>query len=181
MWRGISLANKCLLLFGAAVILIIVAALSVPWLRMNSIVDEGQYDAIVLASAGLRRLGWEARISQYFGPSEICPAVGQGALAIETPEGKRGIVAKLHNVAAGICVRAERALLGALGGGCQVPVGAYAHLDGEVLALQAIVASTNGARIVRSSLSGDAHSPEELGRRVADQLLEQGARELLAA
>ena len=142
--------------------------------------DEGQYDAIMLASAGLTRLGWAARISQYFEPSEICPAVGQGALAIETSEAKRGLAAKLHDVAAGIVVRAERALLSALGGGCQVPVGAHARIVGTSLELRAIVASEDGKLIVRSLLTGDSEQPEALGRRVADHLLEQGAKELLS-
>jgi hydroxymethylbilane synthase len=143
--------------------------------------DEGQYDAIMLAAAGLARLGWANRISQYFDPEEICPAVGQGALAIETIESKRGIAARLNDSSASAAVRAERALLGALGGGCQVPVGAYARVDGVEVYLRAIVASLDGSRIVRSGLSGSAEAPEELGRRVADELLAQGARELLGA
>ena len=142
--------------------------------------DEGQYDAIVLASAGLRRLGWADRISQYFDPSEMCPAVGQGALAIETHESKRRLVERLNDPVTSVAVRAERSLLAALGGGCQVPVGAYARLDGVVLELRAIVASPDGARIVRSLLLGAVEDPEILGRRVADHLLEQGAQDLLA-
>ena len=142
--------------------------------------NEGRYDAIMLASAGLTRLGWAARISQYFDPSEICPAVGQGALAIETHESKMGLALRLHDQATGTAVLAERALLAELGGGCQVPVGAHAHLDGAGLHLRAIVASADGTRIVRSLLSGDAGRPKALGRRVAEQLLEQGARELLS-
>jgi hydroxymethylbilane synthase len=143
--------------------------------------DEGQYDAIMLASAGLTRLGWANRISQYFDPEEICPAVGQGALAIETIESKRGIAERLNDRAAAIAVRAERALLAALGGGCQVPVGAHARVDGGSVHLRAIVASPDGGRIVRSLLTGRADAPEELGRRVADELLGQGAQELLGA
>ena len=143
--------------------------------------DEGQYDAIMLASAGLTRLGWAGRIRQYFEPSEICPAVGQGALAIETHESKRGLAARLHDAGTGIAVRAERALLASLGGGCQVPVGAHARLAGGGLELRGIVASTDGGRIVRSLLMGSVEAPEELGRRVAGELLLLGARELLAA
>lgn len=141
--------------------------------------DEAQYDAIVLAAAGLRRLGWSERISQYFDPSEICPAVGQGALAIETHESKRALAEKLNHSATAIAVRAERALLRELGGGCQVPVGAHARVEGGQLHLRAIVASSDGTRIVRSLLSGLADTPEELGRRVASELLQQGAHELL--
>ena len=141
--------------------------------------DEGQYDAIMLASAGLTRLGWAGRISQYFEPSEICPAVGQGALAIETHESKRGIAARLHDASTGIAVRAERALLATLGGGCQVPVGAHAKLTGNALQLRGIVASPDGTRILRSLLAGNAEAPEDLGRRAADELIQQGARELI--
>ena len=142
--------------------------------------DEGQYDAIMLASAGLTRLGWAARISQYFEPAEICPAVGQGALAIETQESKRGLAAQLHDANSGIAVRAERSLLATLGGGCQVPVGAHARVAGAELELRGIVASPDGGRIVRSLLSGPADEPEALGHRVAEELLQQGARELLS-
>ena len=142
--------------------------------------DEGQYDAIMLAAAGLRRLGWDARISQYFDPSEICPAAGQGALAIETQESKRGLAARLNDTDTNLAVRAERTLLGALGGGCQVPVGAHARLEGKLLQLRAIVASADGTQIVRALFVGEADAPEELGRRVADHLLEHGARELLS-
>ena len=143
--------------------------------------DEGQYDAIMLASAGLTRLGWAGRIRQYFEPSEICPAVGQGALAIETHESKRGLAVKLHDAGTGIAVRAERALLASLGGGCQVPVGAHAMLAGGGLELRGIVASTDGTRIVRSLKMGSVEAPEELGREVAGELLLLGARELLSA
>jgi hydroxymethylbilane synthase len=143
--------------------------------------DEGQYDAIVLASAGLRRLGWDSRISQYLEPSEMVPAVGQGALAIETASAKTALVSKLHDVATGAAVRAERALLSTLGGGCQVPVGAYASVTGGGLNLQAVVASGDGTRIVRSHAEGSLEAPEDLGRHVADLLLAQGADELLSA
>ena len=143
--------------------------------------DEGQYDAIMLAAAGLTRLGWAARINQYFEPSEICPAVGQGALAIETVEAKRNIASKLNDPATAIAVRAERSLLATLGGGCQVPVGAHALVNGELLELRGIVASPDGSRIVRSLLTGNTDDPEDLGHRVAKELLDQGARSLLEA
>ena len=143
--------------------------------------DEGQYDAIMLASAGLTRLGWASRISQYFEPSEICPAVGQGALAIETQLSKTELAAQLNHEPTSVAVRAERALLAALGGGCQVPVGAYATVTGTEMELRAIVASPDGTRIVRSLLTGQTQAPEDLGRRAAADLLNQGARELLSA
>ena len=129
--------------------------------------DEGQYDAIMLAAAGLTRLGWAGRIAQYFEPSEICPAAGQGALAIETHHAKTKIAERLHDAATGLAVRAERSLLAALGGGCQVPVGAHATLAGSELSLRGIVASGDGTRMVRSQMTGSV--PEDLGRCVADE------------
>ena len=96
--------------------------------------DEGQYDAIVLASAGLRRLGWENRITELLDPDVMCPAVGQGALAVETREDggeAQEIASRLEHRESRIAVTAERAVLRALGGGCQVPIGAYATVDGD--------------------------------------------------
>lgn len=141
--------------------------------------DEGQYDAIILAAAGLTRLGLSARIAQFFEPEEMCPAVGQGALAIETRDSKREIAARLNDPTTAAAVQAERSMLGALGGGCQVPVGAYARLIGAELHLRAIVASPDGSRIAQALLTGSVGNPEDLGRRVADELLAQGAQELL--
>src|ERR1035441_1545135 len=92
--------------------------------------DEGQYDAILLAAAGLKRLGWGGRIAEILAPEQMCPAVGQGALAIETRAGFEG-VALLDHPATHAAVLAERAVLRALGGGCQVPIGAYATLSGD--------------------------------------------------
>ncbi|MCS7025331.1 MAG: hydroxymethylbilane synthase [Bryobacteraceae bacterium] len=142
--------------------------------------EQGQYDAMVLAAAGLRRLGWEDRIAQLFEPELMCPAVGQGALAIETRnDGGTGQQAceLLDDVATRRCVTAERALLAALGGGCQVPLGAYARLQGERLELQAVIVSPDGATMVRRSAQGmDALA---LGEHLARELLEAGGREIL--
>jgi hydroxymethylbilane synthase len=147
--------------------------------------DEGRYDAIVLAAAGLRRLGWQDRIRELIPPEIMCPAVGQGALAIETRDDDykdRGaaweLVKRLDHAEARATVEAERALLATLGGGCQVPVGAHATLDGEIIRLRAIVASPDGGRVIGGDLSGT--DPAETGAQLGRILLERGAREILA-
>jgi hydroxymethylbilane synthase len=147
--------------------------------------DEGQYDAIVLAAAGLRRLGWQDRIRELIPPEIMCPSVGQGALAIETRDRDHDdggvawdIVRKLDHAASRTAVEAERALLATLGGGCQVPVGAHATLDGEIIRLQAIVASPDGTRVIGGDLSGT--DPAQTGAQLGRILLEKGAREILA-
>lgn len=143
--------------------------------------DEGRYDAIVLAAAGLRRLGWQDRIRELIPVEIMCPSVGQGALAIETRDdggAAWALVRRLDHGPARATVEAERALLATLGGGCQVPVGAHATLSDRTLHLRAIVASPDGARVIRGELSG-AH-PEHTGSQLGRMLLERGAREILA-
>lgn len=145
--------------------------------------DGGQCDALVLAAAGLRRLGLEARITRYFEADEICPAVGQGALAIESREGDARIasaVAPLDHEATHQAVRAERATLLELGGGCQTPMAAHACVDGDDLRLVAVVASLDGLRVLRGSTSGPRSAPEELGRKAAQDLIARGARDVLS-
>ncbi len=144
--------------------------------------DEGRYEAILLAAAGLHRLGLRGRIAEYLEPERMCPAVGQGALAIETRAGggrARQLAVSLDHPATRAAVTAERALLAALGGGCQVPAGAYAYLESGVLRLRAIAASPDGLRVIRASVSGDPAQAEALGRQAGDELLAQGAREIL--
>ena len=143
--------------------------------------DEGQFKAILLAAAGLRRLGWAGRIAEYISPEQMCPAVGQGALAIETREDRVAVAAPLEHPATRAAITAERAMLGALGGGCQVPIGAYAVLDGPALHLRGIVATQDGSRIVRGMRSGTSAEAAATGRALAADLLSQGARELLQA
>ncbi len=143
--------------------------------------DDGQFDAIVLAAAGLRRLGWEHRIQELLDPSVMCPAVGQGALAIETREdGGAGheLSRKLDHADTRAAVTAERSLLAALEGGCQVPIGAYARVEPSAIYLRAIVASPDGSRLIRDELRGE--DPESLGRKLGERLLSLGAREILA-
>ncbi len=146
--------------------------------------DEGRYDAILLASAGLRRLGWAARIAELLEPERMCPAVGQGALAVETrsaPDRAFAVCAQLDDKAARAAVEAERALLGALGGGCQVPLGAYAELREGRLVLRAVVADPASADVFACVEDGPAGEPEALGWRAAEKLLAAGARRIIAA
>ena len=144
--------------------------------------DEGRYDAIVLAAAGLSRLGLEGRIAERLDPEVMCPAIGQGALAIETRAGDgetRKLLAPLDDPSARAETTAERALLAALGGGCQLPLGGSARLAGDRLRLTAVVASPDGAELVRVTLGGPASDPAELGRRAAEDLLRRGADRIL--
>jgi hydroxymethylbilane synthase len=142
--------------------------------------DEGQYDAIVLAAAGLRRLGWQDRIRELIPIEVMCPAVGQGALAIETRSDGgpvHQVVRKLDHAKTRVAVDAERALLATLGGGCQVPVGALALVAGGEIRMRAIVASPDGSRVLRGGQVG--FDPVKVGTELGERLLSQGAREIL--
>ncbi|HYM09586.1 MAG TPA: hydroxymethylbilane synthase [Bryobacterales bacterium] len=144
--------------------------------------DEGRYSAIVLAAAGLRRLGLAGRITEVLEPEVMCPAIGQGALAIQARAGDERVLAALaplDNAAARIETTAERAMLAELGGGCQVPVGGSARVAGDRLRLVAVVASPDGAEMLRASLEGPASDPGGLGRRAAQELLSRGAGRIL--
>lgn len=145
--------------------------------------DEGQYDAIMLAAAGLKRLGWGARIAEILEPERMCPAVGQGALAIETRAEGAGLIActELDHPATHAAVMAERGVLGALGGGCQVPIGAYATVADGRLRLLAVVISPDGAELVRAEAEGAVAEAAELGRKLGAELLRRGARRILEA
>jgi len=144
--------------------------------------DEGQFDAIVLAAAGLRRMGWEEKIAELIPVELVCPAVGQGALAVET-RNERGAVldvcTRLDHAATHAAVVAERALLAALGGGCQVPIGAHAHMEDGRLRLRAVVVSPDGKKLVRQQTSGPAQQAARVGAEAAQALLEAGAQEIL--
>jgi hydroxymethylbilane synthase len=144
--------------------------------------DEGHYDAIVLAAAGLRRLGWQDRIRELIPVEIMCPAVGQGALAIETRDdggAAHELVRKLDHPDTRTAVTAERTMLEMLGGGCQVPVGGYAFIEKGVIQMRAIVASPDGKRVVRAELSGV--DPLRTGASLGRNLLEKGAEEILRA
>lgn len=148
--------------------------------RINK-VERGEYDAIVLAAAGLHRLGWGAIISEEFREDIVCPAVAQGALAIETREEGLGydVCAPLDDPWVRIPVVAERAMLAELGGGCQTPIGAFGTLDGTELFLTGAVFSPDGSVMIRYTAAGEFAKPTELGRNVARVLLQRGAQELL--
>lgn len=144
--------------------------------------DESQYDAIVLAAAGLRRLGWQDRIRELIPVEIMCPAVGQGALAIETRDdggAAQQVARQLDHPATNTAVTAERAMLAVLGGGCQVPIGGYAYVAAGVIHMRAIVASPDGHHIVRAELSGV--DPARTGASIGRNLLEQGADAILRA
>lgn len=143
--------------------------------------DTGHYDAIVLAAAGLRRLGWEDRIGELLPVEIMCPAPGQGALAIETrddDDASQALICTLNHTESRIAVTAERALLAALGGSCQVPIGGFAQVEGPTIHLRAVVASPEGTRLVRGELAGP--DPMQVGEELGRRLLDQGAREILA-
>ena len=141
--------------------------------------DEGQYAAIVLATAGLNRLGLSSRIAEALEPEVMCPAVGQGALAVETRLGENACHA-LDHAATRAAVTAERAVLSALGGGCLTPIGAHARVDGERLRIMAIVLSTDGAESVRDLAEGLASEAALVGRDLGEKLLRQGAARILS-
>jgi hydroxymethylbilane synthase len=144
--------------------------------------DEGRYDAIVLAAAGLRRLGWANRIAELLPEDVMCPAVGQGALAIETrdDEGQAAqLCRRLNHFETRAAVTAERALLGALGGGCQVPIGANAKVIGDSISLRAVVAAPDGSRVVKGFRQAAVADAETVGSGLAAELLANGAREIL--
>jgi hydroxymethylbilane synthase len=146
--------------------------------------EEGEYDAIILAVAGLKRLGKMELVKQIIPPEIMCPAAGQGALGIEIREGDsvvRQQLSVLDDAAARAATTCERALLNRLGGGCQVPIGAFAEVRQGKLHLEAIVADPDGSRLLRESRDGDFNDPERLGNVVGDTLLGRGGDEILEA
>lgn len=145
--------------------------------------DEGLFEAIVLAAAGLKRLGLASRVTEFFPPERMIPAVGQGALAIEIRKQDaraRQLTACLDHRPTHLATLAERSLLRRLGGGCQVPIAAHAAMEKDHLRLVALVASPDGSRAVRGTSSGPANDPREIGEHLAEELLERGADKILA-
>ncbi|MGE0447911.1 MAG: hydroxymethylbilane synthase [Vicinamibacterales bacterium] len=146
-------------------------------------VDQGQFSAIVLAAAGLRRLEQGHRISASL-PAGLCvPAPGQGIIAIEIRAGDAAVrqaVSVIDNAAARVALDAERAVVTRLGGGCQMPIGAYADVSGRAMTMVALVATPDGARILRADRQGTTEAAAALGAAAADDLLAQGAAEILA-
>ena len=145
--------------------------------------DAGEYDALVLAAAGLRRLGRGDRITAAV-PADVCvPAPGQGIIAVEIREGDervKHVVAHIDDPDAAVALRAERVVVTRLGGGCQMPIGVLAEGSSEGLTVQAVVVSPDGRRVVRASATGSPVDAERLGVVVADELLRGGAGDILA-
>ncbi|WP_215902271.1 hydroxymethylbilane synthase [Acinetobacter seifertii] len=146
--------------------------------------DDGQYDAIILASAGLKRLGLENRIRHSIEPNVSLPAVGQGALGLECRADDQEVLALIQpllHIETDVCVRAERAFNAYLEGGCQVPIAGYATLQDGKIHIEGRVGSVDGQTLLRAELNDEIHNAQQLGENLARNLLEQGAGDLLKA
>ncbi|MHB8277179.1 MAG: hydroxymethylbilane synthase [Candidatus Humimicrobiaceae bacterium] len=144
--------------------------------------DEQDYQAMVLAAAGIERLGWGDKITERLNPEEFLPAVGQGALGIEIRQKNKEIldlVAGLNHSNTDSAVRAERAMLRILGGGCQIPIGALGRVVDDKLVLRGLIGSLDGTKILRARDSGNPDFPEVLGQMLAERLIGQGGGEIL--
>jgi len=139
-------------------------------------------DGIILAAAGLKRMGWESKASDLFDPEVVIPAIGQGILAIETrveDSGVRELVADLNHVPTALELQAERAFLKKLGGGCQIPIAGMARIRGEQIRMVGLIASPRGNRMVRGEKTGAARKAEKMGKELAQELLGKGGAEIL--
>lgn len=145
--------------------------------------DEGQMDAIILAAAGLERLGHADRIREII-PTTVClPAVGQGALAIECRSDNkevRDMLAFLNNLPTKQATDAERAFLGLIEGGCQVPIGVHAEVENDNVKIEAVIASLDGSKVLRNNITGPAVNAADLGRKLGQQMLAEGGEQILA-
>ena len=142
----------------------------------------GEYDAIVLAAAGLMRMGWSNKVTEYLPPEVSLPAIGQGALGLEGRRNDRFVqilVEKLEHGPTRIAVMAERALLKRLEGGCQVPIAAHATVKGDTLIMDGLIASMEGQRLIRDTIQGAASEAQSLGIQLAEKLLAQGGDRIL--
>ncbi|MEE9492780.1 MAG: hydroxymethylbilane synthase [Gammaproteobacteria bacterium] len=145
--------------------------------------DNGDYDAIMLAAAGMQRMGWDERITELMQPEHFIPAIGQGAIGIECRNDDSRVlelISDLNDDTTALRLRAERALNAGLNGGCQVPIGGYAELDHGVIVLRGMVGRPDGSEQVDGVISGRPEDAEELGRVLAEDLLSRGAKEILA-
>jgi len=145
--------------------------------------DEKQFDAIILAAAGLNRLKLSARVASFFNPSDMLPAVGQGAVGIELRKADTELLASLAFLAdetTAVAVRAERSFLHRLEGGCQVPIGAFAELNGSQLTITGLVSAVDGSKMIKRQMTGDAADAENLGTRLAEEILANGGGMILA-
>ncbi|NOZ40642.1 MAG: hydroxymethylbilane synthase [Planctomycetes bacterium] len=146
--------------------------------------DDGDYDAIVLAAAGLQRLGWGNRITELLEPPQMLPAVGQGALGLECREDDQvamELLSHLDHHETHQSTTAERAMLAMLHGGCSVPVGGWGRVENGKLVLDGLVANVEGTQVLKATASGEIATAEQIGQQVAEQLLSQGAAEIIAA
>ena len=142
----------------------------------------GEYDAIVLAAAGLMRMGWSNKVTEYLPPEVSLPAIGQGALGLEGRRHDRflqTLVEKLEHRPTRTAVMAERALLKRLEGGCQVPIAAHATVKGDTLIMDGLIASVDGQRLIRDTIQGPASEAQSLGSQLAEKLLAQGGDRIL--
>jgi hydroxymethylbilane synthase len=149
--------------------------------RMNK-AENGELDAVILAAAGITRLGWADRITHYIDPSQMVSAVGQGAIGIEIRSDDDfmvGVCEKITDADTLTCVKAERVVMRMLEGGCQVPIGAYARIESGKLVMDAFVGSVDGQRIIRDYMEGAVDDPEALGEAMVERLLELGAHAIL--
>lgn len=149
--------------------------------RMRKL-EEGEFDAVILAGAGLRRLGWADRITHYIEPTDMLPAIGQGALGIETrtdDDKTNKLVDFFNHHETWVAVRAERALLKRLEGGCQVPIAAFATVSSGVVSMTGLVASVDGKTIITDTIEGPEERAEALGVELAERLLKDGAFDIL--
>jgi hydroxymethylbilane synthase len=145
--------------------------------------ETGEVDVVVLAAAGITRMGWAERITHYIPTAQMVSAVGQGAIGVEIREDDgfmQGVCAELADGRTMTCVRAERVVMRVLEGGCQVPIGAYARYEDDRLVMDAIVGAVDGSVILRDRLEGDPADPDALGNAMAERLLEFGAADILA-
>jgi len=147
-------------------------------------IEREKLDGIVVAAAGLRRMGWESRATQFISVKQMIPAVGQGALAVElrrADDATRKIVSFMNDPTTSLAVMAERAFLGILGGGCQVPVAGHATITNDVLHLQALVGNMDGSVVLRDEVEGPVIENIHLGKSLAERILSRGGREILAS
>jgi hydroxymethylbilane synthase len=146
--------------------------------------DDGEYDAIILAAAGLIRLGFEDRMTALIGPEQSLPAIGQGAVGIECRVDDpliNELIAPLHHPQTAYCIEAERAMNQRLNGGCQVPIAGYAMLESGYLWLRGLVGEPDGSRVIRGEVEGTIQEANAMGEGLAERLLEWGADEILKA
>ncbi|MHC8440704.1 MAG: hydroxymethylbilane synthase [Candidatus Eutrophobiaceae bacterium] len=144
--------------------------------------DAGEYDALILAAAGLQRLGLEERVSEFLDPMGFLPAVGQGAIGIECrrrDDEIQELIADLHDELTALCISAERGFARLLYGGCQLPIAAWARLEGGMLVLDGLVASLDGQRVLRDQLKGEAAQAKDIGEQLAQRLCAVGAKDIL--